>query len=198
MNTLNDFIWADYVIVGMIALSSLIGLSRGLIREALSLAGWILAIWVAITFNSEFAKTHYLATYIHSNEIRTAVSFFILFLAVLFAISIVAMLISQLTQRTGLSGTDRLLGVLFGVARGVILVALILLLLRFTPLPKESWWSQSRTIPHFQSLENWLHGLLPKSVALPIKSSLSEKATSTNMSFDSSPAIAIELVKKDA
>ena len=74
-------------------------------------------------------------------------------------------LIVQLVERTGMSGTDRLIGVFFGLARGALLVAILVLLAGLTPFPDEPWWQSSRLIPHFQQLALWLQSLLPNDLA---------------------------------
>ena len=72
------------------------------------------------------------------------------------------LLISSLVSKTGLSGTDRLLGMCFGAARGVLLVAVIVLVTNMTLVKKDEWFAQSQLIPQFQGLATWLHGFLPE------------------------------------
>ena len=74
-------------------------------------------------------------------------------------------LIIQLVERTGMSGTDRLIGMVFGVARGVLLVAVLVLLAGLTPMPGESWWVESSLAPYFTELALWLRDLLPPEMA---------------------------------
>lgn len=159
MSTLN---WIDYAIIIIIALSSLISLIRGFIREALSLASWIIAFWVALTFSTLLAP--YFQAYIQSDAVRYAVAFILLFIATLIVGAIVNFVITQFIEKTGLSGTDRLLGVVFGFARGVLLVAIILLSAHMTAIPKEQVWQQSELIPVFTPVENWLSNYIPKNI----------------------------------
>ncbi len=156
-------IWVDYVIIGIIALSGLIGLLRGLVREALSLIAWIVAIWVALTFTHEVAAL--LVERISVPSVRLMAAFAALFITTLILAAIINYLIAKLVDKTGLSGTDHMLGVFFGIARGVVLVAIIVLLAGATPLPKDPWWRQSVLIEDFQNIAVWLRDFLPTDIA---------------------------------
>jgi membrane protein required for colicin V production len=156
------FNWADYALIAVMGLSIIISLVRGFVREALSLVSWIAAFWIAFTFYDVLADL--LLNDIHSNTVRTAVAFGSLFLITLLLGTLVNYLISKLVDKTGLSGTDRILGVVFGFARGVLLITVLLMLARLTPMPGESWWKSSLLIPQFYPIEIWLHNYLPQSV----------------------------------
>lgn len=158
-NTLN---WLDYTIIILIAFSVLISLIRGFIREALSLASWIIAFWIALTFSNNL--TAYFEPYVHNNSARYAMAFFILFAATLLIGAFVNFLITQLVEKTGLSGTDRLLGMVFGFGRGVLLIAIIMLAARMTSLPQNELWKQSQLIPRLTPIENWLAHYIPKDI----------------------------------
>ena len=103
----------DYGILGVIGLSALMSLLRGFVREALSLAGWVLALWVALTFTRELARGLPAGSTVPS--VRLAVAFLGLFLAALLLTALVNFLAVHLVEKTGLSGPDRTLGVLFGL-----------------------------------------------------------------------------------
>lgn len=154
--------WADYSILAVLGLSILISLVRGFVREALSLISWVAAFWVAFTFYGILADI--LEKEIHSNGMRMAVAFGALFLVTLILGALINYLIGQLVDKTGLSGTDRMLGVLFGLGRGVLLVTVLLLLARLTPMPTEPWWKSSVMIAQFKPAELWLKGYLPQSM----------------------------------
>ncbi len=156
--------WADIIIVSLIGLSALISLFRGFVRETLSLVSWILAFWTAITFAHPLAQM-FLQKYIKSPTLQLAAAFGGLFLLTLIACGILNYFISTLVDKTGLSGTDRMLGVIFGLARGIILVAALLLGAHMTPMPQEDWWQKSMLISRFEPLEVWLQSFLPKSLA---------------------------------
>jgi membrane protein required for colicin V production len=156
------FTWADYIIIAIIGLSLLISLVRGFVREALSLVIWVAAFWISFNFYTILAGL--LESLIHTPSLRMITAFGSLFLATLLLGALVSYLIAQLIDKTGLSGTDRVLGIVFGGARGVLLVAVLIMLAQLTPLPQDPWWKGSLLIPHFQPIEQWLHGLLPPTV----------------------------------
>lgn len=154
-------IWIDYVILGIIGLSALISLIRGFMREALSLAAWVLAFWVAWTF---FRRLALQLDWFTVPSVRLGAAFLILFLTTLMLGALVNYLVGQLVDKTGLSGTDRMIGILFGAARGAILVAMLVLLAGLTPLPNDPWWRESQLIGYFQELAIWLKQLLPADI----------------------------------
>lgn len=162
--------WVDWCIVGVIGLSGLIGLIRGLIREVFSLVAWAAAIWVGLHYNREVAA--YLETAIPLASVRLTVAFMILFVASLALTGFAGYLLNKLVQNTGLSGTDRFLGLFFGIARGVLVVAVLVLLAGATPLPEDPWWKTSHLIPPFQSFSLWLRDRIPSDYASRIKSPL--------------------------
>jgi membrane protein required for colicin V production len=160
-------IWVDYVIIGIIALSAIIGLARGLIREVLALAVWIVAAFAAWMFYVPVAAQ--LEPWIATPSIRMAAAVVILVLGVLVIGAIVAYLLSVLVDKTGLTGTDRLLGMVFGAGRGAVLVALLVFLATLTPVAEDSWWSQSRLLPRFQLLADLMLDMIPPDVTERIR-----------------------------
>jgi membrane protein required for colicin V production len=156
-------IWVDYAILAIIAVSALISVLRGFVREALSLVAWILAFWVALSFAP--VASEYLAPYIQTPSVRTMAAFGLLFVVVLLLAALVNNLAVKLVKSTGLSGTDRMLGVIFGVARGVVIVAVLVLLAGLTPAPSDPWWKESLFIEHFQQMAIWMRGFLPPDIA---------------------------------
>jgi membrane protein required for colicin V production len=128
----------DYAVVFVVAVSVAIGIWRGLIREAFSLAGWILAFVVANTFGSDMASM--LRGTIHTESVRLIAAFVLLFVIVLLAMGIAGMLASKLFRVAGLGLADRFLGAIFGMARGIVVVLIAVLLAGFTALPKEPAW----------------------------------------------------------
>ena len=162
MSNLNQLIWVDYVILIVIFISAIIGLFRGLVKEAFSLATWIVSIGIALKFSQEFSV--FLVDYIELPSVRIASAFILLLLVSLMLGSMLSYLISQLVDKTGLSGSDRFAGFLFGIARGMVVVAVLVLLAGLTPLPQDSWWNDSLLIGPFQSLSVWLRELIPTGI----------------------------------
>lgn len=157
MDMITQMNWADWVIVVIIIVSALLSLRRGFVKEALSLVTWVAAFIVARVFTDNLSVL--LRDYIDTPSARVIAAFAILFIATLILGAIINKLISMIVMATGLSGTDRLLGMVFGIARGGLLVVVIVALLGMTPVIQDRWWQQSELIPHFALMEGWTRGL---------------------------------------
>ncbi len=160
-------IWIDYAIIGLVLISSIIGLLRGFVKEALSLVIWMVAIWVGLTFSRGFSS--FLEGMVDYPSARIAVSFVILFVITLILGALISYLLGELVKKTGLTGSDRFAGMIFGIARGLVVVAIVIMLAGLTPLPEDSWWKESVLIPPFQSLSIWLQDHMPSGLAGYIK-----------------------------
>lgn len=162
------FNWVDYTIIGIIILSIIISLVRGFMRESLSLIMWVLAIWMGFHFYEALAQ--WLVTYISSKPIRTVAAFFILFFFTLLIGAFISFILVKFVHKTGLSGTDRALGGVFGLARGVVLAAVLLLiaslLLPSGNLDDSSALKKSKLAPKFKPMTDWLKEFLPDTDAL--------------------------------
>lgn len=146
--------WADWALIVILSLSSLISIKRGFFKECISLVVWVLAFFVALTFHEQLAVL--LQGVIDSSSARYLVSYTILFVLTLIVGSMVNYLMAELVKMTGLSATDRALGVVFGLARGVIIImALLIFLPMLLPVAQDSWWQQSQLIPQFLLMEHW-------------------------------------------
>ena len=153
--------FADYCIIAVLGLSVLMGLWRGFIGEVLALACWAVAFWVAWEFGPRLAAAF---SGIDTPSVRLLLGYAICFIAVLMAGAIVSFLVRKLVAGSGLTGSDRLLGMVFGLMRGLVLVTLTVLLLGFTPLPRDPWWQRSQLLPTFQEGAHWLSARLPPEV----------------------------------
>lgn len=151
--------WIDYAIIGIIALSVITGLFRGFIKELIALCVWIAAIWLAFNYSS---KLHpWIAPYVHDKTAQAAVAFIAILLAVIIVGGLFNAMLSFILRRSGLSGTDRLLGMGFGFVRGVFIVALIMVVFKMTSLPHQDYTAQSRLYGKFEPLVNKLSLYMP-------------------------------------
>lgn len=151
-------VWVDIVIPGIIAVSALLSLMRGFVREALSLVGWLAAFWVALTFADDLANLF--LTGISVPSLRIIVAFTILFVITLVVMALINNLAGQLIKKSGLKGTDRMIGMLFGVARGAIVVSVLVLLAGFTTMTQDPWWNDSVMIDVFHEFAVWLRQIV--------------------------------------
>jgi membrane protein required for colicin V production len=124
-------IWIDYTIIGLVFISSIIGLLRGFIKEAFSLIIWMLAIWTGLTFSREFSV--FLEGFISYPSARIAAAFAILFIVTLILGALISYLLGELVKKTGLTGSDRFAGMIFGIARGLVVVSIVVMLAGLTP-----------------------------------------------------------------
>ncbi|WP_068545661.1 CvpA family protein [Thalassotalea crassostreae] len=146
-------VWIDYAILIIIGISTLISLVRGFVKEAVSLIIWISAFFVASGFYQDLAA--YL-TNITDPMLRNAAAIAILFILTLIIGAVINYLIGQLVSKTGLSGTDRVLGLAFGALRGALVVSAILFFMdAFTPAKESDWWQQAKLIPEFKIIIEW-------------------------------------------
>jgi membrane protein required for colicin V production len=151
--------WIDLFFIAVIALSALISLIRGFVKESISLVTWVVAGVLALRYYTPMAEL--LEPFINASTLRQWVGGGILFVATLVVGAIVNWIVSQLVSKTGLSGTDKTLGVVFGAARGVLIVTMLVLLASLTPMPETSWWQESAMIDIFQQLAEWTRSVIP-------------------------------------
>lgn len=159
--------WVDYTILAVIGISVVISILRGFTKEALSLAGWVIAAWVALSFADNLQAL--LEPHITVPSLRLIIAFAILFITTLLLAGLVNYLAVQVIKKTGLSGTDRMIGVLFGVARGSLVVAVLVLIGGITPMPQDPWWRESQLLHYFQDMAIWLRQFLPTDIAKNIQ-----------------------------
>ncbi|MBO2653541.1 CvpA family protein [Shewanella algae] len=151
-------VWIDYAIIIVIGLSTLISLIRGFAKEAMSLVVWFAAFFIASQFYHDLA-VH--ITQINDEVLRNGVAIAILFIVTLIVGALVNYLIGQLVSKTGLSGTDRILGLCFGALRGALIVSAILFFMdAFTGAPKTDWWQGSQLVPEFGVVIQWFFDYL--------------------------------------
>ncbi len=151
--------WLDYVLLAIVGLSALYSVFRGFVREVLSLISWVLSVWVAIKFSPHLAN--YLSPYIDIPELRFIASFILIFLGIMFTSILLSRLVVGLLQVGGLRVFDRLVGAGFGLARGVIIAGVLVLLGSQSPLSSEPAWQQSLVVPYLQRAVAWASDQMP-------------------------------------
>ncbi|MGQ3891132.1 CvpA family protein [Legionella sp. CNM-4043-24] len=155
--------WVDLLILGVIALSVLTGLIRGFVKELVAICVWAIAIWVAWHYSSVLDP--WLQNWIQDKTARMVASFILILLSCLVIGGLVNALLGLLLKKTGLSGTDRLLGMGFGLVRGVFIIGLIMVAVKLTSLPYEEYARESRLYAKFDPLVDWLGGKMPEFIS---------------------------------
>jgi len=155
--------WPDYAILGAIVISILVGALRGFIKEVFSLVVWAAAFIIAYQYGGDIASL--MEGHISLPSARTAMGFTGLFIVVLLIGGLLNYILGRLVESTGLSGTDRLLGGVFGAARGLALVIAVLLVAGFTPIPADPWWKGSQMVQRLMPFVEWSSRFLPENVS---------------------------------
>jgi membrane protein required for colicin V production len=147
--------WVDWVIIVVLMLSTLISLWRGFVREALSLAAWVVAFLAASVFADPVAAL--LSDIIKNVTGRYIVAYVVLFVGVLVLGTIVNALMAKLIRVSGLSGLDRLLGTIFGFTRGLIIVLVVVFIAQeLLPMQDQRALLESDFMPHLEMVAQWL------------------------------------------
>lgn len=152
--------WVDLVILGIIVISSGISLLRGFFKEAISLTSWVIAFWVAIRFSGDQAAL--LEPLIETPSLRTGVAFTVLIFVTLIVGSLVGRAVQGVVDFAGLGGIDHLMGMIFGAAKGGLIVVVMVVLAGLTALPQDPWWKASMLLPYFQEASYWLQNYFPE------------------------------------
>lgn len=158
----NDMIWIDYAIIGLMSIHLLVGLARGGNKEMRSLLSWLLAVGIAWNYALEFSE--FLRTAVVHPSARIAASFIIMLMITRIFTGLIFFLMSAGTQRDEVTWLGHGAGMMVGLIRGLLIVAVIVLLSGLTTLPKDSWWLESRLIPPFQSVAVWSRDHIPSGI----------------------------------
>jgi membrane protein required for colicin V production len=141
----------DWTILVILIVSSLVSLKRGFTKEALSLATWIIALVIARLFSDRLAVV--MSGLIQSDAWRYTAAFAILFVVTLVVGALINHLLGEFVRMTGLTGTDRVLGMVFGLLRGLVIVVALLALGRLFAL--DQFWQDSLLVPYFEPVISW-------------------------------------------
>ena len=142
----------DLGIFALVMISGLISMIRGFVKETMALVIWLSAFVIAMSFKEVVAQL--LVNAIELPSMRQLAAWGMLFVGTLLVGAIINFLLGKLVSSTGLAGTDRALGLVFGVSRGFLVVlALVIIVPEALPVEEDNWWKQSSLIPYFQSFE---------------------------------------------
>lgn len=156
----------DWVLLGIVAGSALFGLMRGLIGVLASLAAWIVAGWAAFQFGAQVALM--LASDGEPGAGQLFAGYALAFIVVMVVVGVIGWMLRKLVHSVGLSGVDRMLGFVLGVARGLVVACGLLLLLGLTELPREPSWQASRVVPLLVPGAEQMRAWLPEWVAAQV------------------------------
>lgn len=132
--------WFDYAAIGIVCLSVLLAVFRGVVREIAALAGWAAALVLSGLFAQDLAQ-QLPATL--SPMLKAVIAYLVIFLGVLLLSGLAGVLLAKLFHAAGLGFTDRAVGALFGFVRGVLIVFVGVMLAGLTSLPKEPFWREA-------------------------------------------------------
>ncbi len=155
--------WLDYAVLGVLVVSVGWGLWRGLVREVVSLAAWVIAFLAANLFAGPLSE--HVPDSVSRPEFRVLLAYVAIFIAALVLTSLGGLLLSKILQAVGLGGVDRALGALFGVARAVLVLVALALAAGLTGLPRDSQWRESVSGPYLESAALGLKPWLPPALA---------------------------------
>lgn len=149
-----NLIWIDWVILGILLVSTIMSVARGAVRESIALASWIVGVYLAFIWTPQYQDL--LKAYVETPEFRYGLTFMGILILVLIAGGIAAFFLSKLIGIIGLSGLDKIFGIAFGVVRGLFLVVLAVAAARFTSWPQQDWWQDSVALPKIEQLSDRL------------------------------------------
>jgi membrane protein required for colicin V production len=159
--------WLDYAVLGVIGASTLWGVWRGLVREVISIAGWVLAFVAANLFAVPLSGV--MPQAIPTAELRLLVAFMGIFIAALVVATLCGVLLSKLAKAAGLAGLDRLLGSFFGLVRGLLIVLAFALIAGLTAMPRKAFWQNSVSGAPMARAALAIRPLLPQSLAVRLR-----------------------------
>jgi membrane protein required for colicin V production len=157
----------DYAVIGIVALSLALGLWRGVVSELIALAAWVLAFMAALEFGAQTGQ--FLFAGIADPAIRALAGCALVFVGVLVAMSLLRLAVHSMVKALGLSLSDRLLGMFFGLARGVLVVMALVAAGGLTSAPQQPWWKQATLAPPLETAVLVAKPWLPDDLAKRIR-----------------------------
>jgi membrane protein required for colicin V production len=157
----------DYIALGIVAISAVVGVFRGAVRELLSLVSWVVAVWLAWCFSAPVADI--LPAAWNSPTLRLILAFIGVLVACLLLFGLLGLALGALIREGGLGSADRLLGALFGLVRGVVILVALVLAVGLTPLPREAAWRNAVLSVPLEQLAVLARTYLPSPLASRIR-----------------------------
>ncbi|GHT89702.1 hypothetical protein FACS1894185_5880 [Betaproteobacteria bacterium] len=158
----------DYGVMGIIGVSLLLGLWRGMVGEVIALLAWVLAFFAAKTFGAEIGLSLFAAS-VSDENVRILAGWALVFMLTLVLMALVQLAVRGAIRALGLGFADRFLGLLFGVLRGVLIVLVLVIIGGMTPLPREIWWAEAKLAPPLEIAVLALQPWLPEEITKRIK-----------------------------
>ena len=164
---------ADYLIIAFVLINMLYGIMRGLFKEVISLSAWVLGIWTAFKYSSSIApKLIPSIPFVNNLEFfqdslwrQTILTGLLIFFAFSFLGAILNFIIAKISNKAGLGGLNRFLGMFFGLARGVLLVVVAAMFIENSPLIKEDpIWANAKLQPYAAKAAKSLESVLPDEI----------------------------------
>ena len=159
--------WVDYAVFGVILISIAWGLWRGLVREVMSLVGWVIAFLAATLFAAPLSAL--VPASVSRPELRLLIAFVAIFFATLALAMVAALLLSKVVKAAGLGSIDRTLGALFGLLRALLIVLVMAIAAGFTSLPASAAWKDSLVGDKLGAAAGLLKDWLPPALAERMK-----------------------------
>jgi len=163
----------DIIIAVALAASIIMGFVRGFVKEAISIATLVIAIWAALYFGPVVGDLS--KSWMSAVELQVWFGRVLVFAIVLSVGGLIGWGVSKLVRLSVLSGVDRLLGSAFGALRGLLLAALFVLTGQFAGFENDDWWQQSRLLPHFEVVADWIEVMAPKGYDLIIPDEVADE-----------------------
>ncbi len=155
--------WLDWLLLGLLLLSIVVGMWRGLVYEVLSVGAWVAAFLVAQMLGWPVAQKLPLDSL--SDPLRLAVGFVLVFIGVAFLGGLLAWLVKKLVTSVGLRPIDRVLGGVFGLLRGVLILLALSVVVGLTPMRSDALWRGSVVAQVLEGTVHELRPLLPEELA---------------------------------
>jgi membrane protein required for colicin V production len=158
-----DLAWVDLALLGLLVLSTIVGLMRGLVFEVLSLVGWVVSYFAAQWLTPQMS--HRIPVGAEGSLMNHLATFALMFFGVLLLWGMCAWLIKRLVRASVISGADRLMGAVFGLARGVLMAWVIATFVAWTPLAQSAPWRESHGAVMLLGVLEGLKPLMPAVLA---------------------------------